>query len=111
MKLTFKFLDHRSVLVLAGQVGRNESRGSVNLRNLVRQHVPVVVVSAHPKVSARPPNDLHRRSIADQVLQLSARQIQQAGTLERLLVVFVEHVLVNCPEALQGCMFRWRCVS
>eukprot|EP00968_Pinguiococcus_pyrenoidosus_P001973 scaffold101_cov230-Pinguiococcus_pyrenoidosus.AAC.6 len=46
------------------------------------------------------PNDLHGRSVTDEVLQLASAVVEQPSFLKLVLVVLVEHILHRLPEAL-----------
>mmetsp|Transcript_107067 Transcript_107067/g.345457 ORF Transcript_107067/g.345457 Transcript_107067/m.345457 type:complete len:288 (+) Transcript_107067:735-1598(+) len=95
-----KLLDERAIFVLAHEVGGDEARAPVHLRDLVRKHVAVVVVARHAEAAARPPDDLHRRGVADEVHQLAPAFVQEARGEVLFLVVRVEDLLHLLPEAL-----------
>mmetsp|Transcript_5647 Transcript_5647/g.11705 ORF Transcript_5647/g.11705 Transcript_5647/m.11705 type:complete len:252 (-) Transcript_5647:359-1114(-) len=72
----------------------------MNLRNLIRQHITVVVVSCHSKSTISPSNELHCSCIGDQVLQVSPTSLQQAGLFEFFLVISIKDTLHGGPEPL-----------
>mmetsp|Transcript_62319 Transcript_62319/g.140416 ORF Transcript_62319/g.140416 Transcript_62319/m.140416 type:complete len:342 (+) Transcript_62319:660-1685(+) len=96
----FILLDHGAVFVLAHQIGCDKAWAAVHLRNLVRQHVAIVVVARHPKAAAGPPDDLHRRGVADEVHEVAAALVQETGLLVLFLVVSIEDLFHLLPEAL-----------
>ena len=58
---------HEVGILHAHQVAGDESRGHVHLRELVREHVAVVVVSSHAKVPLSPLDQFHRRGVGKEV--------------------------------------------
>mmetsp|Transcript_5397 Transcript_5397/g.13135 ORF Transcript_5397/g.13135 Transcript_5397/m.13135 type:complete len:427 (-) Transcript_5397:310-1590(-) len=104
-----KLLDHCSVGGLPDEVAGDEARRPVHLRDLVREHVAVVVVSRHPEAAVRPSDDLHRRRVADEVLKVAAAPLEEASRLELRLVMAVEHLLHGGPEALLPLEHRLLC--
>mmetsp|Transcript_49263 Transcript_49263/g.145456 ORF Transcript_49263/g.145456 Transcript_49263/m.145456 type:complete len:588 (-) Transcript_49263:34-1797(-) len=95
-----ELLDERAVRALADEVGGDEAGAAVHLRDLVREHVAVVIVARHAEAASGPADDLHRGGVTDQVLQLAAGLVEQAGLQVILLVVGVEDLLHLLPEAL-----------
>lgn len=68
---SLELFDHDTILALADKIGGDETRRSVHLRDLVGEHVTVVVVRDHAEASLGPTNDLHGGGIRDQVSQLA----------------------------------------
>mmetsp|Transcript_67855 Transcript_67855/g.174889 ORF Transcript_67855/g.174889 Transcript_67855/m.174889 type:complete len:524 (+) Transcript_67855:173-1744(+) len=95
-----ELLDEAAVRGLAHQVGGDEARAAVHLRHLVGEHVAVVVVARHAKAATSPADDLHRGGVTDQVHQVAAGLVQEAGLRELRLVVLIEDLLHLLPEAL-----------
>mmetsp|Transcript_74998 Transcript_74998/g.242572 ORF Transcript_74998/g.242572 Transcript_74998/m.242572 type:complete len:526 (-) Transcript_74998:42-1619(-) len=95
-----EFLDQASVGALADQIRGDEAGAAVHLRDLVREHVAIVVVASHAKAAAGPTDDLHGGSVADQVLQVTTCFLQQAARQVLFLVVLVEDLLHLLPETL-----------
>mmetsp|Transcript_36594 Transcript_36594/g.92741 ORF Transcript_36594/g.92741 Transcript_36594/m.92741 type:complete len:371 (-) Transcript_36594:54-1166(-) len=96
-----ELLDHRAVREpLADQVGGDEARAAVHLRDLVGEHVAVVVVRRHAEAAIGPPDDLHRGRVRDQVRELAAGLVEQPCGEVLLLVVRVEGRLHRRPEGL-----------
>mmetsp|Transcript_36344 Transcript_36344/g.82898 ORF Transcript_36344/g.82898 Transcript_36344/m.82898 type:complete len:321 (+) Transcript_36344:538-1500(+) len=93
-------LNKPTVLVLANEIGSDEARATVHLRDLVRQHVAVVVVRRHAEAATGPANDLHCGRIGNKMLELATATVQKAGSLELVLVVMLKHVLHSDPESL-----------
>jgi hypothetical protein len=56
----------------------------MDLRNLIGKHITIVVVSGHTKATIRPANQLHRRSIRYQMLQLATRTIQKPSLIAQV---------------------------
>mmetsp|Transcript_77881 Transcript_77881/g.128777 ORF Transcript_77881/g.128777 Transcript_77881/m.128777 type:complete len:257 (+) Transcript_77881:676-1446(+) len=102
-----KLLDQRAILSLSNEVGRDEAWASMHLCHLIRQHVAIVVVAGHTKTSISPTDDLHGSSIADQVLQLTVRLLQEPRFQKVSLVICVEDFLHDLPETflpLEDCL-------
>mmetsp|Transcript_43790 Transcript_43790/g.105636 ORF Transcript_43790/g.105636 Transcript_43790/m.105636 type:complete len:338 (-) Transcript_43790:155-1168(-) len=97
---SLKFLNQATVLTSSNKVGCDESRGTVNLRNLICKHITIVVVCRHSESTVGPANQLHRGSIGDEMLKISSRTFQKTSLLKIGLVVFVEDFLHGFPEAL-----------
>mmetsp|Transcript_34874 Transcript_34874/g.88618 ORF Transcript_34874/g.88618 Transcript_34874/m.88618 type:complete len:225 (+) Transcript_34874:537-1211(+) len=95
-----EFLDQRAICTLADKVGCDEARATVDLRHLVGEHVAVVVVASHSEPASRPPDDLHRSRIADEVHKVATRGLEQARCHVLLLVIRVEDFLHLLPKAL-----------
>mmetsp|Transcript_94361 Transcript_94361/g.185027 ORF Transcript_94361/g.185027 Transcript_94361/m.185027 type:complete len:296 (+) Transcript_94361:676-1563(+) len=71
----------------------------MHLRHLVGQHVAIVIVACHAESAARPTDDLHRRGVTDEVLQIAPRAIQKALREEFFLVLRVKDLFHLLPEA------------
>ena len=75
----------------------------MDLGQLIRQHVTVVVVRAHAEAALAPLHQFHGRNVGEEVLQFAAA-VGGADTSEEtfgskiLLVMFVEHFAANLPE-------------
>mmetsp|Transcript_59986 Transcript_59986/g.186068 ORF Transcript_59986/g.186068 Transcript_59986/m.186068 type:complete len:273 (+) Transcript_59986:492-1310(+) len=91
-------LDERPILALAREDRADETRTSMHLRHLVREHVAVVVVARHAEAAIRPTDDLHGGRVTDEVAEFPT--LQQARSDELVLVVSVKDVGHNLPEAL-----------
>mmetsp|Transcript_24881 Transcript_24881/g.59069 ORF Transcript_24881/g.59069 Transcript_24881/m.59069 type:complete len:200 (-) Transcript_24881:783-1382(-) len=105
----FEFLDEVSICTPSDQVRCDETRRTMNLCNLICQHVSVVVMSRHPKPTIRPPDKLHGSSIRDQVLQFTATTFQKSSSKEEILVFFVEDLFHGSPVPflpLEDCFLR-----
>ena len=57
---------------------RGRRRGQAH-RHLIRQHVAIVVVGRHAEAAVRPPDNLHRGGVGDEVAQHAPRAFQEAG--------------------------------
>ncbi len=63
-------------------------------------HITIVVVSRHAESSIGPANQLHRRRVRNQVLQISAALVQQTLFEKLFLVVFIKNFFHGGPESL-----------
>jgi hypothetical protein len=88
----FVLLNHGSVVPLSDEVGGDETWGTVNLGDLIGQHVTVVIVGGHTEVSTGPSNDLHGGSVGNEMLKFPAGVVEKALGSKRLLVVLVKHL-------------------
>mmetsp|Transcript_44335 Transcript_44335/g.106524 ORF Transcript_44335/g.106524 Transcript_44335/m.106524 type:complete len:561 (-) Transcript_44335:17-1699(-) len=93
--------DHGAVREpLADEVGGDEAGAAVHLRDLVGEHVAVIVVRRHAEAAIGPPDDLHRCRVGDQMGELASALVEQPCREVLLLVVRVEGLLHRRPEAL-----------
>ena len=86
------YLDQSTIEPLANEIRGNEARGAVDLRNLVSEHVSIVIVGSHAKATLTPPHNLHGCSIGDDVLQVA---LDKSQSLELGPVRFVEGLRVR----------------
>mmetsp|Transcript_278 Transcript_278/g.402 ORF Transcript_278/g.402 Transcript_278/m.402 type:complete len:366 (+) Transcript_278:939-2036(+) len=71
----------------------------MHLRQLVGEHVAVVVVCCHAKPAVSPHHELHGGGVGEEVRELRARR-HDFCLYELRLVVSVEHLLHDLPERL-----------
>mmetsp|Transcript_118834 Transcript_118834/g.165572 ORF Transcript_118834/g.165572 Transcript_118834/m.165572 type:complete len:524 (+) Transcript_118834:172-1743(+) len=95
-----ELLDEAAVRGLAHQVGGDEARAAVHLRHLIREHVTIVVVAGHAKAASSPTDNLHGGRVADEVHELAARLVEEAGLRKDGLVLGVKDLLHLLPEPL-----------
>eukprot|EP00961_Rhodomonas_salina_P028190 380896-Rhodomonas_salina.2 len=97
------------VLCAPDQHRGHEGRPAVQLRDLVGEHVAVIVVSDHPEASVAPADGLHRRGVREEVLQLAVAAAEQVLREEAVLVLFVEESFQRQPEAVLPLEYRPLC--
>jgi len=76
-----ELLDDATIVSLTDKVTGDETGRPMDLRNLIGQHITIVVVSGHTKATIRPSNQLHRRSIRYQMLQITTRTLQKSSLI------------------------------
>mmetsp|Transcript_16824 Transcript_16824/g.38749 ORF Transcript_16824/g.38749 Transcript_16824/m.38749 type:complete len:261 (-) Transcript_16824:2482-3264(-) len=95
-----KLLDQPTVVCFPHQVGCDESRRTMDLSDLIREHVPVVIMCGHPKATVGPSNQLHGGRIGNQMSEFSAASFQKSFLQKVFLVIFFKHPLHGRPETL-----------
>mmetsp|Transcript_58789 Transcript_58789/g.70111 ORF Transcript_58789/g.70111 Transcript_58789/m.70111 type:complete len:266 (+) Transcript_58789:231-1028(+) len=81
----------------------------MHLRDLIREHISVIIMRRHSEPPIRPSNQLHRRSVGNQMLQLPPAPLHQSPFHELLLILLVEHAFHRGPITLLPLKHRLLC--